>query len=225
LTEGIAVSTQPNQAHAPANDPLEYGQFVQLFAQGRDSLFAYIFSLLPHWPDAEDVFQQTSLVLWRKFGEFQPAAEKTAEQGTSPICAKHLEGRSGKLDLSPFPTGSDFLAWACRVAFFEVRNFRRVAGRDRLRFDDDLLDQLAVERNVSPETANQRRDFLIDCIAKLSDDQRSLLDRAYENEKNIRQLAEELHRAPQTIYNRLHLIRRTLFECVEAAIQRQKAKP
>ena len=26
-----------------------------------------------------------------------------AEKGTGPICAKHPEGRSGKLDLSPFP--------------------------------------------------------------------------------------------------------------------------
>ncbi len=79
-------------------DPRQYERFVSLFAQVHDNLFAYIFSLLPHWPDAEDVFQQTSLVLWRKFGSFQPAAKK----GTGPICAKHPPGRSGKLDLSPF---------------------------------------------------------------------------------------------------------------------------
>ena len=39
-----------------------------------------------------------------------------------------------------------------------------------------------------------------------------------------RQLAEELHRSPQTIYNRLNLIRRALFECVEAAVERRKTK-
>jgi RNA polymerase sigma-70 factor, ECF subfamily len=189
----IAVSIEHGPSDDWTSDPRLSGQFVQLFAQVRDGLFAYIFSLLPHWSDAEDVFQQTSLVLWRKFGDFQP--------------------------------GSSFLAWACRVAFFEVRNFRRTAGRDRLRFGDALLGQLAAERDVSREITNRKRELLIDCIAKLSEDQRRLLDRAYEqNDMTIQQLAEELHRAPQTIYNRLNLIRRTLFECLQAAMQRQKAR-
>jgi RNA polymerase sigma-70 factor, ECF subfamily len=186
------VSTERGQDRDRTNDPLQYERFVQLFARVRDNLFAYIFTLLPHWSDAEDVFQQTSLVLWRKFGEFEPE--------------------------------SNFLAWACRVAFFEVRNFQRVASRDRLRFSDAVLAQLAQQRVVSPENANRRRDFLLDCIAKLSDDQRTLLVRTYDDEKTIRQLADEFDRAPQTLYNRLNHIRRTLFECVEAAMQRQEMK-
>jgi RNA polymerase sigma-70 factor, ECF subfamily len=172
--------------------PLQYERFVQLYARARENLFAYIFTLLPHWSDAEDVFQQTSLVLWRKFGEFEP--------------------------------GSNFLAWACRVAFFEVRNFQRVASRDRLRFSDSLLEQLAVERVISPDSVSRKRELLLDCIAKLSDDQRALLIGTYEDDKTIRQLADELDRAPQTLYNRLNLIRRALFECVEAAMQRQETK-
>jgi RNA polymerase sigma-70 factor len=178
-------------------DGPQYERFVQLFAQVHDGLFAYIFSLLPHWSDAEDVFQQTSLVLWRKFGDFQPVAEK----------------------------GTDFLAWACRVAFYEVRNFRRVASRDRLQFGDALLAQLAEDRKVEPQRVNQRREFLMDCVAQLPDEQRVLLRRAYEGETTIRQLAAELGRSPQTLYNRLNLIRRALLECVEAAVERRKTKP
>jgi RNA polymerase sigma-70 factor, ECF subfamily len=192
LKGGFPVSTERGQDGDRTSDPLQYERFVQLFARVRESLFAYIFTLLPHWSDAEDVFQQTSLVLWRKFGEFQPE--------------------------------SNFLAWACRVAFFEVRNFQRVASRDRLRFSDAVLAQLAQQRVISPENANQRREFLLDCIDKLSDDQRSLLLRTYDDEQTIRQLADEFDRAPQTLYNRLNRIRRTLFECVEAAMQRQEMK-
>jgi RNA polymerase sigma-70 factor (ECF subfamily) len=187
-------TTEHGNSENRADDP-QYERFVKLFAQVHDSLLAYIFGLLPHWSDAEDVFQQTSLVLWRKFGDF-----RETEKGT------------------------DFLAWACKVAFFEVRNFRRVASRSRLQFNDALLAQLAQDRNVEPHRVGQRRDFLIDCIAKLPDDQRALLDRAYEGDLTIRQLAEELHRSPQTLYNRLNLIRRALFECIEAAVERQKMK-
>ena len=57
--------------HDRLADPQQYERFVSLFAQVHDNLFAYVYSLLPHRSDAEDVFQQTSLVLWRKFGEFQ----------------------------------------------------------------------------------------------------------------------------------------------------------
>ena len=164
-------------------------QFVQVFAQFRDDLFSYIFSLVPHWPDAEDLFQQTSLVLWQRFGEFQQ--------------------------------GSDFRAWACTVAFNKVRNFRRVAGRNRLQFNDVLLEQLAQERVVRPRSDSQTRTFMADCIAKLSNEQRMLLSRAYTTGNTIKRLAEDLHRSPQTIYNRLNAIRRTLLECLKAAIRQQ----
>jgi RNA polymerase sigma-70 factor, ECF subfamily len=186
------VSAEFTQDSERKNDSLDYERFVQLFARARENLFGYIFTLLPRWSDAEDVFQQTSLVLWRKFGEFEPE--------------------------------SNFLAWACRIAFFEVRNFQRVAGRDRLRFSDDLLAQLAETRETIAENSIRNREYLLDCIAKLSDDQRALLSRTYEDDRTIRQLADELHRAPQTLYNRLNQIRRTLFECVQTAMQRQEAK-
>jgi len=170
------------------DNPLRYERFVSLFARIHDNLFSYIFSLLPHWSDAEDVFQQTSLILWRKFGEFRD----TDKDG-------------------------EFLTWACRVAFFEVKNFRRTAGRDRLTFDNDLVERLAGQCEISPQRTSRRRDFLMDCIAKLTEKQRELLTLAYGNESSIRQLAEQMNRSPQTVYNRLNMIRRSLFECVEEA--------
>jgi len=48
----------------------QYEEFLSLFARDRERLFRYIFALLPNHADAEDVFQRCSLVLWRKFSEF-----------------------------------------------------------------------------------------------------------------------------------------------------------
>lgn len=45
-----------------------------------------------------------------------------------------------------FELGTDFIAWATTVAFYEVRNFQRVTGRCRLEFDDELMQILAAER-------------------------------------------------------------------------------
>lgn len=164
-------------------------RFVPLFAQSRDDIFAYIFSLLPNWSDAEDVFQQTSLVLWQKFGEFEP--------------------------------NTDFRAWACSVAFNTVRNFRRVRGRDRLQFDDALVATLAQERLDGVKRDSDRPKFLADCMAKLPSDHQTLLRRAYADENSVKGLAEAMNRSPQTIYNRLNLIRRSLIKCLQLAMRQR----
>ena len=66
------------------NSRLDPEGFLRLFLAHQAYLFSYIFTLLPDWSDAEDVLQETSIVLWRNFGEFQPGtnfrawASKTA---------------------------------------------------------------------------------------------------------------------------------------------------
>jgi RNA polymerase sigma-70 factor (ECF subfamily) len=168
-------------------------QFLEHFAQHHQRLLAYIFSLLPREQDAQDVFQKTSLVLWRKYGQFDP------------------EG--------------DFLAWACGVAYYEVRNFLRIAGRSRLRFNDELLQTLADERQAHHERSDRRAAALGQCLQKLSPSDRQLIDQAYQGHQTIQQLAEQLSRAAQTIYNRLNLIRRRLFECVQRSLAEQGCEP
>lgn len=45
-------------------------QFVSLLARHHSLIRGFIGTLLPHQTDAEDVFQQTCLVLWRKWNTF-----------------------------------------------------------------------------------------------------------------------------------------------------------
>lgn len=52
-------------------------QFMRLFGQSRDSIYRCILSLLPQVADADEVLQETTLVLWRKFGEFRPDGDFT----------------------------------------------------------------------------------------------------------------------------------------------------
>jgi RNA polymerase sigma-70 factor (ECF subfamily) len=66
----------------PANFPAD-GQhharhaeeFVRLYAANHYRLFAYIMALMRDRADAEEVFQEASLVLWREFPRFRPGAE------------------------------------------------------------------------------------------------------------------------------------------------------
>jgi RNA polymerase sigma-70 factor (ECF subfamily) len=46
-------------------------EFMREFTAHESRIYAYIHSLVPHRPDADDLAQETHTVLWKKFGEFQ----------------------------------------------------------------------------------------------------------------------------------------------------------
>ena len=50
-------------------------EFVGQISRAQRALYAFAFSLLRHAADADDVLQETNLVLWRKCGEFQPGTD------------------------------------------------------------------------------------------------------------------------------------------------------
>ena len=47
-------------------------QFMALYSGHQRRLYLYTMTLLPASVDAEDVLQETNLVLWRKFDQYQP---------------------------------------------------------------------------------------------------------------------------------------------------------
>lgn len=53
-------------------------EFVALWTASSRQVYSFILSLLPHWADAEEAFQETSRVLWEKFGEFEPGTNFTS---------------------------------------------------------------------------------------------------------------------------------------------------
>ena len=118
-----------------------------------------------------------------------------------------------------FESGTDFSAWASTIAFYEARNFQRLSARSRLVFSDDLLQTLAEERLKDIENVDSRYSALDACLKELDEPARALLEAAYLEDGSVVQLAEKLNRAPQTLYNKLNLLRRSLFNCVEQRLK------
>src|SRR3954447_5035631 len=52
--------------------------FVQLLGQHQRRLFLYVMTLVPCWNDAEEIIQETNLVLWREFDRFRPGTSFAA---------------------------------------------------------------------------------------------------------------------------------------------------
>ncbi len=166
------------------------GEFAALLRDAQTRLFGYIYSLVRNLDDADDLFQQTSLVLWDKYDQYDPARS--------------------------------FVSWACGVARFEVLNFLRSRGRDRLYFSDDLtLSLIEAHESLEHEQLEDRRDALSVCLKKLRGRDAQLLEACYAQSTRIPEIATAWGRSTHSIHNSLRRIRRTLFECVRRALAQE----
>lgn len=120
-----------------------------------------------------------------------------------------------------FEPGSDFGAWACKVAYFEVLAYRRDAGRDRLCFDDDLLRELAEAAPQQTEDMDERRRALLRCLAGLDSQQAALVRKRYSSGNSIEQISELLGTTKAAVVSSLYRIRRSLLECVQGKLARE----
>jgi RNA polymerase sigma-70 factor, ECF subfamily len=51
--------------------------FTRLWTKHQPRIFGYIHTLIPNWADAEEVLQETGVVLWKKFAQFDPDSDFT----------------------------------------------------------------------------------------------------------------------------------------------------
>ncbi|QNN23609.1 sigma-70 family RNA polymerase sigma factor [Planctomycetales bacterium ZRK34] len=161
---------------------------MRLYATHHRELFAYVMALVGDEHQAEEVFQDTSVTLWKQFERFEPGP------------------------------GSDFVRWAATVALNQVRNYRRVRGRDRHVFSESLVEQLAADRAALFEEDQSRREALATCLSKLRDVDRQLIERCYGEARSFKQIASDLGRPANTVYKALNRIRAALLECVEQTL-------
>jgi RNA polymerase sigma-70 factor (ECF subfamily) len=89
------MTAQPD----PASEPDSTATFVQLLLRHESRLRAYLMSLLAQWDDVDEVLQQTSVTLWKKFDQFEPGtdffawAARTAHFTTLNFLAKQKRSR------------------------------------------------------------------------------------------------------------------------------------
>ncbi len=123
---------------------------------------------------------------------------------------------------STFQPGTDFLAWACRVAKNKVMDFGKRRGRDRLRFDSATLELIADEYIERGEQVASRLKALDGCMAKLARSDRELLETCYRSESTTKAIAQMLNRPADTIYKALRRIRAALYDCIQRTIAREQ---
>lgn len=117
-------------------------------------------------------------------------------------------------DSREFRPGSNFKAWAFRVAHFQVMAFRQRQIRDKLVFEDELLQALDTGAREADERFHDRRECLSGCLEKLPPVQRDLVRRRYAEGRSVQAIAQERGMTPNAAMQALFRIRQGLMECV-----------
>ena len=124
-----------------------------------------------------------------------------------------------------FTPGTNFGAWARKIAFHQVLNFRKRKQRDRLDFSDDFLRVVAEEVDGRAEELQQRERALQDCIQRLPTEHRTTLHLRYQDGLSLEEMETRLGRTTCALYRLLSRIRQTLHECVSKSVTRENNEP
>ena len=170
---------ESDNAHSETEDRK---RLVSLVTLHQRRVFAYIHALVPDPHDAEDLLQETNLVICEKFDEFKP--------------------------------GTDFVAWACQIAWWRVRQARQKFARSKVVFDDAVLEAVSRTATTMVAELDARREALADCLQKLPLRDRQLVLTRYERGANVAEAAAQSGRSLDAAYKALARIRKLLFDCV-----------
>jgi RNA polymerase sigma-70 factor, ECF subfamily len=165
--------------------------FVEMLTHHQRKLYGYIYTLIPNASDADDLLQETNIVLWNKHDEYK--------------------------------FGTNFMTWACRIAFLKAQNFLRIKNRSRLYFNDAIVSELSDIRINRTDVHSFHSLLLINCLGKLSAESQKLLKFRYAGNISMQEVAKQLGRPVGSLYNTLSQIRLKLWECIRSGLEEESS--
>jgi len=160
--------------------------FVNQLTGCQHRIYAFILTLVPNWSDADDLMQETTEVMWRKF------------QDADQI--------------------NNFCAWGKGIARNKIMNFYAKKKRERVLFDDSLIQDVIDREEKTSMHEELRVQALQKCLEKLRSNDRHLIQVLYGHEITIRKLAEEVKRPVQGLYKAMARIHHSLLQCVRRSL-------
>lgn len=119
-----------------------------------------------------------------------------------------------------FQPGTNYAAWALRVAHYCACTWRGRQKRDRLVFDDALVERLAESGVRANADENRQLQALRTCMQKLKTDEHKMITGYYRElgTAPAAAIADELGVSPSGIYVLLKRVRLKLRECIERTL-------
>lgn len=114
------------------------------------------------------------------------------------------------------PEIKNLRSWACRIAYFKMLSLKRVnPGRLHVEFSEQLAETLASDMEVRENAAGEQLQILAQCLGKVRPKERALLSMHYEEHITFRDIARQLEKNEDAVYQQISRLRRALRRCVE----------
>ena len=125
-----------------------------------------------------------------------------------------------------FESGTNFKAWAFKIAKFHVLNQRRKLARGNwLIFDEEMMEQIDPEWMAEKfENSRPEEDALEICLKEINEEDRELLHTRYATKTSLETFAEGKGIPPGTIKAKLFRLRSALRGCIESKIASTEQK-
>jgi RNA polymerase sigma-70 factor (ECF subfamily) len=159
--------------------------FIRALTESQSALRGYCQASLGNADEAKEALQRTSIVLWRKCGDWNPDT-----------------------DFLPWA-----ITVAKFEVLGVVRDRNRLQAR--FVFDPDVVNLMTDEASQSANNASPRAEALELCLGKLSDSNRESLSAYYVHGRSILELADAAGKGTGAIKVMLLRLRGKLRECIE----------
>lgn len=119
-----------------------------------------------------------------------------------------------------YQPGTNFKAWAFRIAYFKAMSCRRNRARTRtVEFSESMLQRIAIHAtNHLDQQKASRLDALQRCLAKLSGHERELISHKYEQKRSLVSYANTVGKSANALHKSISRIRLALRNCVEQSL-------
>lgn len=122
-----------------------------------------------------------------------------------------------------FTVGTDFAAWAMRIARYQIMNYRKKKRNQRVQFSDEVLQAIDGQVSAATMQLDVRRDALRDCLKKLPARDRELVHLRYEYDATTKSVAERVGRGLDAVYKALNRIHVQLLHCIRRTLAMERS--
>lgn len=166
-------------------DSISYEEFLRLYTQSQRQIWRFIHTILPHDQDADDVLQETSLVLWSKRDSYQRDKD--------------------------FRNWAFGIARLQALKYLRQKKSRQLLLSESV--INDIADA-AHKHLLANDSLHRRQDAIDKCLQLLDEAQRRTIEDRYLRSLPTKTIADNAGVAVQTIYSQLAKARQRLCDCV-----------
>lgn len=115
-----------------------------------------------------------------------------------------------------------FGAWLIGIARMRIAEAYRKKGRSPVMFSNDVMESITRAFIAAQPETNDRLEALRDCMAKLSDRHRRVIDLRYSRQKSSDEIADQVGGNAVAVDSMLYRIRLALRQCIADRMEAQR---